>query len=129
MRRIQHRLDAAAQELLNEPDSTAREQLLRKVQKLERKKMEYIEKCKAKQYEHFLNKLENLDASHRMYAFWKEVKSTLGGKCSKNLTGVVRNIEGELSNSENSYLENWAAFYERLYSTTETSTFEVPAGE
>ena len=115
LRRIQHLIDTTSAELLRCKNPTTRTQLLKKVKKFQRKKVEHTRKYKKKQYENFLDKLESLDTQNRMLAFWDEVKSTLGGK-SKDQIGVIRNNDGELSNSKESFLENWAAFYENLYS-------------
>ena len=72
--------------------------------------------------------LENLDQSNRGLAFWAEVKNTLGKKGGKNTIGVIKNKRGELSDSQESFLENWASFYENLYRASESSREFAMAG-
>ena len=124
LRRLQAKIDNTSSALLNETAPAKRAQLLKEVSKLKNKKLEAAEKYKRRQYENFLTKLESLDTQKRMLAFWREVKSTMGGKNGSKIPGVVKNKEGILSDSQNSFLENWATFYEELYTSGGNEQFE-----
>ena len=129
VRRIQAKLDRASSDLINETNVTERTRLLEELQVLEARKREMLKRETEKTYEYFLSELENLDITNRAYAFWSEVNNTLGQK-GGNMVGVIKNELGELSDSQDSFLENWACFYENLYAISESSPSEflVPDG-
>ena len=115
LRRLQRRIDTTTALLEHTADPAARQRVLRKVQVLESRKRRVYDSHRDKQYEHFLSKLDNLDFQNRTRAFWSEVQDVLGKRSASSSSGVVKNSEGVLSNSKETFLENWASFYENLY--------------
>ena len=115
LRRIQCRIDTTTAQLQHTTEPAARQRILRKVQVLEARKHRVIETHSEKQYSRFLSKLDNLDFQNRTRAFWSEVQDVLGKRSASSSSGVVNNSDGVPSNSKETFLENWASFYENLY--------------
>ena len=65
-------------------------------------------------WEKQLARLDKLDFKNRTKAFWKMVSKLRSDKIS-GVSFAIKNLKGVISSSREEFLENWTAFYQRLY--------------
>ena len=113
---LQTKVSKLSKIICSEGNPEVRKILLSECETLRSRIAEILDAHKLKEYEHFVNKLEQHDQLSRSKLFWDEFRR-FGNNASSIENKVIKSFRLKRDSEDfNEYLTFWAEFYEDLYS-------------